>query len=103
MTAKTPPEHQFELRLSARLRRDVTRKVIMRTALLALFLSGFTTLALGSAAHAQNGVACGRAGSIRHLEVVLLSADQRLLCYREGSHRMRSLGAISGLNPGESL
>src|SRR5262245_15202343 len=76
---------------------------MMRTALLALLLSGLSTAFVSSAANAQNGLPCGKGGSAKQLESVILTTDQRLLCYREGSSKARILGAIAGLNAGETL
>jgi len=74
-----------------------------RTALLALLFSGLATALGSTAAQAQNGVSCGSGGSAKQLESVILTTDQRLLCYREGSNKARILGTIAGLNAGETL
>jgi hypothetical protein len=57
---------------------------------------------------AQAGERCGSNGNAANLEVVALTADQRLLCFRErqqggGPAQAREIGAITGLRVGERL
>ena len=71
-----------------------------RTALVAVLMAGFS---FGSGTAYAQTVNCGPGGSANQLETVLLTTDQNLICYREGSAVMTGLGAITGLASGETL
>ena len=58
-------------------------------------------------ARRQTGPVCGSNGTPNNLEIVALTDDQRLLCFRErgqgGPAQAREIGAITGLMGGEQL
>jgi hypothetical protein len=69
---------------------------------------GLALCIASSAAHAQApGPRCGSNGTFDNLEIVALTSDQRLLCFREsgqqGRAQAREIGAIRGLMGGERL
>jgi hypothetical protein len=69
-------------------------------------LGGGALLALGAAgaAQAQDAGPCGAKGTVAGLEVIGLSADQRLLCFLDTeANQPRELARISGLPGGEQL
>jgi hypothetical protein len=69
---------------------------ILMTAVLIFGLSGV--------AAAQNNAVCGRRGNFDNLESVGLTADGRLICFRERQPgQARVIGAIGGLMGGERI
>ena len=77
---------------------------MMRTALVAVLMAGLSSVVVSGTAHAQlSTVDCGPRGTVARLETVLLTANQSLLCYREGSATVRNFGPVLGLATGESL
>lgn len=60
-------------------------------------------LLAGSATADDSGV-CGSNGTFDRLDVIGLTADQRLVCFNEDSPgRTRNIGAVAGLQGGETL
>lgn len=77
---------------------------MMRTALVAVLMAGLSSLVVSGPAYAQvSTVDCGPRGTVARLEAVLLTANQNLLCYREGSATVRNFGPVLGLATGETL
>lgn len=75
---------------------------MMRTALTAVLLAGLSTVFFADTSYAQ--ARCGSNGSFNNLESVGLTADSRLVCFREqGGGGVRNIGTITGLAAGESL
>src|SRR5688572_7609093 len=72
----------------------------MRKSLMWIFVGA---LLAGAAAADESGV-CGSNGTFDRLDVIGLTADQRLVCFNEGStDRSRSIGTVAGLQGGETL
>jgi hypothetical protein len=74
----------------------------MRTAFLAVLFAGLSTVFFADTSYAQ--ARCGSQGTFNNLESVGLTADNRLVCFREvGGGGVRNIGTIAGLQAGETL
>jgi len=75
---------------------------MVRTALMAVLFVGLSTAFISDTSFAQ-GRRCGSAGTFANLESVGLTADNRLVCFRETTGGVGNIGTINGLAAGDAL